>query len=67
MVLADGHAPVKEWRVEYEKGGTWHEAAKGSTIGQNLEVKLPEPVTAQKFRLSLKADNRTAIRGWQMF
>ena len=67
MVLGDGYAPVKEWKVEYEKDGQWHEVVKGTTIGQNLEVTLPQPVTAQKFRLSLKADNRTAIREWQMF
>jgi hypothetical protein len=33
----------------------------------SLEVTLPKPVTARKFRLSLKADDRTAIREWQLF
>ena len=37
------------------------------THGEKHEVTLPAPVTAQKFRLSLKADDRTAIREWQMF
>jgi len=68
MLIGDGWAPVKEWKVEYLKDGTWHEAVKGTTIGEKLlEVTLPKPVTAQKFRLSLKANDRTAIREWQMF
>jgi len=67
MVIGDGWAPVKEWKVEYLKDDTWHEAVKGTTIGMSLEVTLPTAVTARKFRLSLKADDRTAIREWQLF
>ena len=68
MLIGDGWSPVKEWKVEYLKDGAWHEAVKGTTIGEKLlEVTLPKPVTAQKFRLSLKANDRTAIREWQMF
>ena len=68
MAIGDGWAPVKEWKVEYEKDGAWHEAVNGTTIGEKLlEVTLTKPVTARKFRLSLKANDRTAIREWQMF
>mgnify|MGYP002655129804 CR=1 FL=1 len=68
MRIGDGWAPVKEWKVEYLKDGTWQEAVKGTTIGEKLlDVTLPKPVTGQKFRLSLKANERTAIREWQLF
>lgn len=68
MLLGDGWDPVQEWKVEYLVGNTWREALKGTTIGVNLrEFVLPQPVKAQKFRLSLKANGRTAIREWQMF
>jgi alpha-L-fucosidase len=67
MVIGDGWDPVQEWKVEYLHENTWKEAVKGTTMGQRLEVTLPQPVTAQKFRLSLKANGRTAIREWQMF
>jgi hypothetical protein len=66
-VVAGALSRVKEWKVEYQHDGAWHEAVKGTTIGEKLEVTLPKPVTAQKFRLSLKANDRTAIREWQMF
>ncbi len=67
MLIGDGWSPVKEWKVEYLKDGSWHEAMNGTTIGLKMEVTLPKPVTGQKFRLSLKADDRTAIREWQLF
>ena len=67
MVIGDGWAPVKEWKVEYEKDGPGTRPSKAPPSAKNCEVTLPKPVTARKFRLSLKANDRTAIREWQMF
>jgi len=36
-------------------------------MGEKMEVTLPKPVNAPKFRLTLKANDRTAICEWQMY
>ena len=61
------YSPVTSFSISYEKKGEWKTALIGSTIGKSLEIDLPKPVTARKFRLSIKAGGRPAIAEFQLF
>ena len=62
-----GYSTITSWKIECQKGGAWQKLAEGTTIGKNLDVSFPEPVTAQKFRLSIAAPGRPAISEFQLF
>jgi len=61
------YAPITSFSISYEEKGSWKTAFSGTTIGKKLEVSLPKPVTARKFRLSIVADGRPAIAEFQLF
>jgi alpha-L-fucosidase len=63
----DGYSTVSSWKIESEKDGTWQLVAEGTTIGKSLDVPLPAPVNARKFRLSIGAPGRPAISEFQLF
>jgi len=62
------YSPVTSFSIDYLEKGMWKTAAEGTTIGKKpFEVNLPKPVTARKFRLSIKAEGRPAIAEFQLF
>lgn len=66
-LLWGDYSPVTSFSIDYEKKGEWKTAFIGSTIGKSLEINLPKPVTARKYRLSIAADGRPAIAEFQLF
>ncbi|HLP15675.1 MAG TPA: alpha-L-fucosidase [Bacteroidota bacterium] len=62
------YSPVTTFSIDCEVKGTWQTVATGTSIGKKpFEVCLSQPVTARKFRLSIKADGRPAIAEFQLF
>jgi hypothetical protein len=61
------YPPVTSFRIDYEEKGIWKTAIKGTSIGKALDVNLPKPIKAQKFRLSIVAGGRPAIAEFQLF
>ena len=63
----ENHLPVTSWKIEYEDGAGWREAAAGAAIGPALAVVFPRSVSARLFRLSLSAPGRFALAEFQLF
>lgn len=59
---------VTSFNIAYEEKGVWKTAYEGTAIGKKpFEVNFVKPVTAKKFRLSIKADGRPALAEFQLF
>jgi len=50
--LAEAYDRVRQFELQYERGGEWVSFARGGRIGTNLEMAF-EPVTAQRVRLNV--------------
>lgn len=62
------YSPVTSFSIDYEEKGVWKTAITGTTIGKKpFEVNLTKPVTARKFKLSIKAEGRPALAEFQLF
>jgi len=62
------YSPVTTFSIDYEEKGAWKTAFEGTNIGKKpFEINLSKPVSARKFRLSIKAEGRPAIAEFQLF
>ena len=62
------YSPVTTFSIDYEEKGAWEKAFEGTNIGKKpFEINLSKPVSARKFRLSIKAEGRPAIAEFQLF
>lgn len=61
------YSPVTSFSINYEEKGAWKTAFEGTTIGKKpFEINFLKPVTARKFRLSIKAEGRPALAEFQL-
>jgi alpha-L-fucosidase len=66
VFISEEYDRVREFELQYRKGGDWRALARGTTIGKKLSRSF-RPVTASFVRLNiLKAADSPSIREFQL-